>query len=347
VRARKKAIEHGVSILERKGHRGPITEQQARLAVELAEKARPLAKPTSPPKHVGPGRGKKKVNAVGAAKSVSSASSANGTNNEYLTARIARDRPDILERMKAGENANKVVALATVAPAQSPEPPPPGPGRGYKKANPQNEGQLFRNRNTTHAEAERLRAINRAPEPAKDLYDPLAVALSAMHELARGAPQPFRDRALEIVWYALAALRARDDWATTVVDRMHRGLKRIGSNGNVFEILEAHTLVVGAALLYAKRDAWSRAEAGAIAALRSGIDARWPEKSKRVDDDDLLEILRSAERALRKCDAREDGNRAPGATVLLLSKLRGILSGGRDRDIKTVSQALGVRRAKK
>jgi hypothetical protein len=170
VRARKKAIEHGVSILERKGHRGPITEQQARLAVELAEKARPLAKPTSPPKHVGPGRGKKKVNAVGAAKSVSSASSANGTNNEYLTARIARDRPDILERMKAGENANKVVALATVAPAQSPEPPPPGPGRGYKKANPQNEGQLFRNRNTTHAEAERLRAINRAPEPAQDLF---------------------------------------------------------------------------------------------------------------------------------------------------------------------------------
>ena len=29
--------------------------------------------------------------------------SGNGTDSEYLTARIARDRPDILERMKAGE----------------------------------------------------------------------------------------------------------------------------------------------------------------------------------------------------------------------------------------------------
>jgi hypothetical protein len=86
---------------------------------------------------------------------------------------ISRARLEALIRVVAtesGENANKVVALATVAPAQSPEPPPPGPGRGYKKANPQNEGQLFRNRNTTHAEAERLRAINRAPEPAQDLF---------------------------------------------------------------------------------------------------------------------------------------------------------------------------------
>jgi len=29
-----------------------------------------------------------------------------GNNPEYLTARIARDRPDILERMKAGERSN-------------------------------------------------------------------------------------------------------------------------------------------------------------------------------------------------------------------------------------------------
>jgi hypothetical protein len=29
-----------------------------------------------------------------------------GNNADYLTARIARDRPDILERMKAGERSH-------------------------------------------------------------------------------------------------------------------------------------------------------------------------------------------------------------------------------------------------
>lgn len=32
-----------------------------------------------------------------------------GTDSEYLTARIARDRPDILERMKAGRDGEQFV----------------------------------------------------------------------------------------------------------------------------------------------------------------------------------------------------------------------------------------------
>lgn len=70
--------------------------------------------------------------------------------------------------IEAGENASKAVALATVAEAEKPK---AGPGRGHKakeETNPQNAGP-FSSR-AADAEAERLRAINRAPEPARDLF---------------------------------------------------------------------------------------------------------------------------------------------------------------------------------
>ena len=58
-------------------------------AVALAVKAEPLANPGE----IGNGR-KRRVDNI---------NSTGGTAADYLTARIARDRPDILERMKAGE----------------------------------------------------------------------------------------------------------------------------------------------------------------------------------------------------------------------------------------------------
>jgi hypothetical protein len=54
------------------------------------------AKLIKPAKHAGPGRGYKKTADV-----ISGFQC--GSSADYLTARIARDRPDILERMKAGE----------------------------------------------------------------------------------------------------------------------------------------------------------------------------------------------------------------------------------------------------
>jgi hypothetical protein len=54
------------------------------------------AKLIKPVKHAGPGRGHKKTgdDVTGFQR---------GNSADYFTARIARDRPDILERMKAGE----------------------------------------------------------------------------------------------------------------------------------------------------------------------------------------------------------------------------------------------------
>lgn len=70
------------------GHGAPIGNQNA--AKEAAENAEPLAE------HASTVDGNK----VGVAKFVSKSSNNDAT---YLTRRIARDRPDILERMKLGE----------------------------------------------------------------------------------------------------------------------------------------------------------------------------------------------------------------------------------------------------
>ena len=75
---------------------------KAEIGVDVQEsvaivKTRALAaKLIKPAKHAGPGRGYKKTddNIIGFQC---------GSSADYLTARIARDRPDILERMKAGE----------------------------------------------------------------------------------------------------------------------------------------------------------------------------------------------------------------------------------------------------
>lgn len=72
---------------------GAIDEiiRERKSAQQLAEKARPL-KPT---KTAGPGRGRK---------TGSNTTRFSGKRDaEYLTARIKRDRPDILEKMKAGK----------------------------------------------------------------------------------------------------------------------------------------------------------------------------------------------------------------------------------------------------
>lgn len=61
-------------------------------AVALAEKAEPLAPPRRPTKEEQQERASKGSDTTLA-----------GRGADYLTARIARDRPDILERMKAGE----------------------------------------------------------------------------------------------------------------------------------------------------------------------------------------------------------------------------------------------------
>ena len=77
--------------------RADEVEQEARARIAaMAESAKPLQEHAGDYTKTG-GRGNKldyNYNVV---------SPVNGTSPEYLTARIARDRPDILERMKAGE----------------------------------------------------------------------------------------------------------------------------------------------------------------------------------------------------------------------------------------------------
>lgn len=86
-----------------------IQERKDKEASQLAMEAEPLNR-------VGPPIGntnavKEEENNVGVTNIVlgnigrkrSESSSSNGTTKEYLTARIARDKPEILERMKAGE----------------------------------------------------------------------------------------------------------------------------------------------------------------------------------------------------------------------------------------------------
>jgi hypothetical protein len=79
-------IDEGVKVLEDRKHQGPITERQA---IEAAEAAKPN------PKHgeIGNGRASRGYNVT----------PTRGNSPSYLAARIARDRPDILEGMKAGK----------------------------------------------------------------------------------------------------------------------------------------------------------------------------------------------------------------------------------------------------
>jgi hypothetical protein len=75
---------------------------KAEIGVDVQEsvaivKTRALAaKIIKPAKHAGPGRGRRKTGNV-------ITGFQRGSSADYLTARIARDRPDILARMKAGE----------------------------------------------------------------------------------------------------------------------------------------------------------------------------------------------------------------------------------------------------
>ena len=92
-------IEEGVSILRATGHAGPITREEAVAAVAAqavpapshadAVKAQPRDK-----------RGRVKPRSTDP---TGGSNGKHGGNPEYLTARIARDAPAILERMKAGE----------------------------------------------------------------------------------------------------------------------------------------------------------------------------------------------------------------------------------------------------
>ncbi len=70
-----------------------VDVQESVAIVKTRAMAAQLIKPA---KHAGPGRGRRKTG-------VDNTCLRGSSNADYLTARIARDRPDILERMKAGE----------------------------------------------------------------------------------------------------------------------------------------------------------------------------------------------------------------------------------------------------
>jgi hypothetical protein len=78
----------GIDLLESNGHSGPIPQAEALAAVE---KFGPIGEAV----HPGSGRGNKTSNNMTRFR--------RGTSASYLARRIARDRPDILKRMKAGE----------------------------------------------------------------------------------------------------------------------------------------------------------------------------------------------------------------------------------------------------
>jgi hypothetical protein len=83
-------IRDGIQVLETKGiHHPTIGEAEAETVTDLAINATPL------PAHGEIGNGRSSVDSV--------KSTCGGNDSKYLVDRIARDRPDILERMKAGE----------------------------------------------------------------------------------------------------------------------------------------------------------------------------------------------------------------------------------------------------
>jgi hypothetical protein len=67
-----------------------------------AGKSEPMPEPLPPPLHIDPGRGhKREVNAPDQIRPVSEP--AYGTSKAYLLRRLARDAPEVLDRVKAGE----------------------------------------------------------------------------------------------------------------------------------------------------------------------------------------------------------------------------------------------------
>jgi hypothetical protein len=79
-------IDEGVKVLEERKHQGPITDK---MAIAAAASAKPN------PKNGAIGNGRKS--------SSDYVRPTFGNNSSYLASRIARDRPDILEEMKAGK----------------------------------------------------------------------------------------------------------------------------------------------------------------------------------------------------------------------------------------------------
>jgi len=76
-------IDEGVKVLEERKHQGPITKQ---MAIDAAKKPKQL-----------------NDNGEKGKDSYYNIIARQGTSRDYLAARIARDRPDILEEMKAGK----------------------------------------------------------------------------------------------------------------------------------------------------------------------------------------------------------------------------------------------------
>jgi hypothetical protein len=105
-------IEEGVDILEGLGHVGPISKEAAFAA------AAAMAKPAEQHGGSRPGAGRKRPNVDSSNQGRDVNLDSKRRDSEYLTARIARDRPDILERMKAGEFASvrKAAIEAGIAP---------------------------------------------------------------------------------------------------------------------------------------------------------------------------------------------------------------------------------------
>lgn len=107
-------VEIGVEVLEEAGHFGPIPEKQAIDVAMRARNAKELMEHRRPTKEESDDKG-------------NNVTFIRGNNPDYLAARIKRDRPDIHERMKAGEyksvraaakDAGIIRELATLEKAQ-------------------------------------------------------------------------------------------------------------------------------------------------------------------------------------------------------------------------------------
>jgi hypothetical protein len=122
-------IEEGVSVLRSKGHGGPITKEQAVAAV--AAQAVPQRSHADAVRESAKARTKKGTKGFKTQSSNGDniTKAVRGTDADYLTARIARDAPAVLERMKAGEF--KSVRAAAIAAGVV---KPPDPVKGLVKA---------------------------------------------------------------------------------------------------------------------------------------------------------------------------------------------------------------------
>lgn len=87
-------VVEGVRVLHAQGHTGPIGSSQALAA--MAHQVEPMPEPMPPP-GPGPGRGHVK------ARDNVTRFSERGNSQAYLLRRLARDAPEVLDRVKAGE----------------------------------------------------------------------------------------------------------------------------------------------------------------------------------------------------------------------------------------------------